>query len=485
MKKKFQYEPSSAAPIFDTAKPSSQKRKIHPIVRLDYGVRVIAQVMVCSLVFSASIGKNTPTGVWFFLGFTSIFWPHIAYRLATIANDTKSAELRNLLVDTFFVGIWAALMGFNLAIIAAMLTVMNTANFSVGGLRFALRGVLSGLLGSTFIVSFFSWELSLLPNLITMTVSVIGVVLVTAVFGLQSNTQTRRAVRAKRESEERNVVIEKQALALEEARLAADNERQSAEEAREEAERANQSKSSFLANMSHELRTPLNAVIGYTEILQEDLADLNLERTVLEDLKKIKSAAQHLLGLINDVLDLSKIEANKIELNFEQFRVVDLIEQVVSTTQPLVATNRNTLTVDLDPDLGTIDSDFTRLKQVLLNLVSNAAKFTSDGNIVLKAKRSTADSTPVQMMFEVRDSGIGMSPEQMTRLFQPFVQADSATTRKYGGTGLGLVISRRLCRALGGDVTISSVLGQGSCFVASVLMERPKEQVVGLQTVLV
>jgi len=476
MKESFQLHSTSKKASANEAGAASSTHKIHPIVKLDYGVRVIAHLLVGGLIFSALTTKTSSTGVWLFLVFTSLLWPHLAYRLALKARDTKRAELRNLLTDTFFLGIFTALTGFNLAVTVSMVTAMNTANLSVGGWRFALRGVLSGLLGAGLAALSLGYELNLLPNLMTVGISAIGIVLFTAVLGLQSNIQTQRAVRARRETEERNGVIEKQALALEDARLIADNEREAAEEAREEAEQANQSKSAFLANMSHELRTPLNAVIGYTEILQEDLMDADVETSVLGDLAKIRGAAKHLLGLINDVLDLSKIEANKIELYFERFRVADLVEQVVATTQPLVATNRNTLTFNIDPALDTMESDLTRLKQVLLNLISNAAKFTSDGTIVVQARIQERASAPTHVVFEVRDSGIGMSPEQIARLFQPFVQADSATTRKYGGTGLGLVISRRLCRAMGGDVTISSVPDQGSCFSASVLLERSKEQ---------
>ena len=460
-------------------RPAGAARRVHPIVKLDYGVRVTGQLTIAGIVFSALTAQNSSVGVALFLVFTGLLWPHLAYRVALGAHNTKRAELRNLLIDTFFIGVFMVLVGFNLVVVVAMVTAINTANLSVGGWRFALRGVVGVAAGVALAMVLLGFEMSLLPSLVTMVASAMGIVLFTSVFGLQSHIQTQRAVRARRETEERNRVIKQQALALEDARLMADNEREAAEEAREQAEQANQSKSAFLANMSHELRTPLNAVIGYTEILQEDLADKAVDSSVMADLAKIRGAAKHLLGLINDVLDLSKIEANKIDLHLERFRVADLIGQVVATTQPLVTANRNVLTVDIDPALGTMDSDLTRLKQVLLNLVSNAAKFTSGGTIALQVRVQTQLHEPDQVVFEVRDSGIGMSAEQIARLFQPFVQADSATTRKYGGTGLGLVISRRLCRALGGDVTISSAPGQGSCFTASVLRECPHQPVPG------
>jgi signal transduction histidine kinase len=238
--------------------------------------------------------------------------------------------------------------------------------------------------------------------------------------------------------------------------------------ARDEAIDANTAKSRFLAMMSHELRTPLNAVIGYSEILQEELAEDGVTSTTMADLDKIKSAGKHLLELINSVLDLSKIEAGKIELEIGELSVQQLVDYATSTAHPLIETHGNRMVVELSADIGTVHSDTTRLRQVLLNLLSNAAKFTRQGVITLSVRRETPPGEPEQLVFDVQDTGIGMTPEQQGKLFQAFVQADSATTRQYGGTGLGLVISRRLCKLLGGDVTVRSVVGHGSCFTARV-----------------
>jgi signal transduction histidine kinase/DNA-binding response OmpR family regulator len=232
--------------------------------------------------------------------------------------------------------------------------------------------------------------------------------------------------------------------------------------ARDEAIRASKAKSDFLASMSHELRTPLNAIIGYSEILLEESEDL-VRPELRPDLEKIRGAGRHLLGLINDILDLSKIEAGKMDLFLETFDVVALLDDVRATVQPLVAKNGNTFTVNCGPQLGTLRSDQTKVRQILLNLLSNAAKFTTKGQITLTARR-TRRGAGHGVEFEVSDKGIGMTPEQLTGLFQPFSQADASTTRRFGGTGLGLAITRHFCRMLGGDVTVDSRFGEGSTF---------------------
>ena len=267
--------------------------------------------------------------------------------------------------------------------------------------------------------------------------------------------------------------LKQETKAAQTANIETEAARQRAELAHKEAEEANQTKSAFLANMSHELRTPLNAIIGYSEMLIDDIVDEGADDSSLADLEKIKSAGKHLLGLINDVLDLSKIEAGKVELEYDAIDVRQLMDQVCSTTQHLMSANRNQLVLNMPPDIGSIESDITRLRQVLFNIMSNAAKFTRDGVITLDVLRSHDSADIERLVVHVTDTGIGMSMEQMDKLFQPFVQADSATTRKYGGTGLGLVISRRLCRMMGGDVTLQSELGKGSCFTVSVVARAP------------
>jgi signal transduction histidine kinase/DNA-binding response OmpR family regulator len=231
--------------------------------------------------------------------------------------------------------------------------------------------------------------------------------------------------------------------------------------ARDQAEAANRTKSSFLANMSHELRTPLNAIIGYGEILQEDVADLGHEN-LIADLKKIESSGRHLLGLINDVLDLSKIEAGKTDVVIENVDIVALLEEVRTIIVPMAEKNGNTLEFRLAANLGSMRTDRIKIKQSLLNILSNGNKFTENGKLTLIADRSEADRRMVR--FAVSDTGIGMTDEQLGRLFQAFSQAEKSTAKKYGGTGLGLVITRNFCQMLGGEVTATSKLGEGSTF---------------------
>jgi signal transduction histidine kinase len=224
---------------------------------------------------------------------------------------------------------------------------------------------------------------------------------------------------------------------------------------------ASENKSQFVSSMSHELRTPLNAIIGLTEMIVSNSARFGAEK-VLEPLKRVNAAGTHLLGLINQVLDLSKIEAGKLELNPESVNLAPLIDEVICTATQLADQNKNRLMVEAEQNLGAVMVDPMRLRQILLNLLSNACKFTKQGEVKLKARRITNGGDWIELA--VSDTGIGMTPEQQARLFAEFTQADSLTARKFGGTGLGLAISRRLARMMGGDVTVASEPGKGSVF---------------------
>ena len=233
-------------------------------------------------------------------------------------------------------------------------------------------------------------------------------------------------------------------------------------QAKESAESASRVKSSFLANMSHELRTPLNAIIGYSEILLEDATDRG-DKASMGDLEKIQAAGKHLLGLINDILDLSKIEAGRMDVYLEHVFLTRLVDEVKTIVEPMMKKNGNTLRIDCPQDIGSMQTDLTKLKQSIINLLSNAAKFTKAGTVTLRLARQTRDGAP-WIKFEVADSGIGMTDEQIGRLFQAFTQADSSTTRNFGGTGLGLTITRHFCAMLGGSIEVKSRPGEGSTF---------------------
>lgn len=270
------------------------------------------------------------------------------------------------------------------------------------------------------------------------------------------------------------------ALSLEandEALRKADEAREKAEAERMKAEKANQAKSDFLANMSHELRTPLNAIIGYSELLEEDAEDLD-QTDFIPELKKIQGAGRHLLSLIDGVLDLSKVEAGQMDLDLEIFKVKPLLQDVIATIQPVIVKSNNNLRIQCPESVGEMYADQIKVRQSLFNLLSNANKFTHNGTITLSAQSITIGEDE-SILFQIQDTGIGMLPDQLKRVFNAFAQADSSTTRKYGGTGLGLTITQKFVQMMGGSVDVKSEMGVGTTFTLRI----PKTVQIGASTV--
>ncbi len=310
-------------------------------------------------------------------------------------------------------------------------------------------------------------------SLLTIALSLGAIFVYLSVFSQHSHVQSKRVVHAIKQIGEQNAQIEEKRLLLEQRTRELEAAGVVAEEAKRAAEEANRAKSRFLANMSHELRTPLNAIIGYSELLIEEGDERSVEE-LRPDLQRIRGAGQHLLGLINEVLDLSKVEAGRTDLYLEEFEVGAVIHEVASTIQPANSARGNRLEIRMAAGLGAMHADLTKVRQILLNLLSNAAKFTERGTITLAVHRESGADDGDRVVFAVSDSGIGMTPDQVQRLFQPFMQADASTTRKYGGTGLGLTITRRFCEMMGGDITVASEPGRGTTFTVR-LPPRVKE----------
>ena len=449
--------------------------RVHPLVELTYRFRVPVCLMVMAMWLTILLRQDSYSPFTLTASlFYGLLWPQLSYRLALRARDSRRAGRWHLMVDNLLLGAVSALLSFSLVPSAALFIGLTGINISIGGYRFAFWGLLATLLGMALGGLYTGFEVRLQSDLVSTALAIACLFVFVAIFGIHSHLQMRRLVQTKHEVQSQNDRIRLQNEHIEKARRQAEVARKEAEQARleavrerEAAEAANLAKSSFLANMSHELRTPLNAIIGYSELIDDEATDAGLLQ-FRPDLQKIKTAGEHLLGLINTVLDLSKIEAGKMELQLEDYDLSALIDEVANTSQPLLAKNRNQFHLKVEPGCGVMHIDAPKLRQVLFNLLGNAGKFTEDGNVTLAVRAPETAEDRRWLSFVVSDDGIGMTTPQLAKLFQPFVQADVTTTRQYGGTGLGLAISRRLCRLMDGDLTVESDPGHGSRFMVRI-----------------
>jgi len=438
-------------------------RRLHPILRLDYFVRVSMYPLFFILLVVTLYPDRLTAFFWMLLVFHVILWPYIALAIAARARNQKLAEYRNLLADSVVIGCYVTACWFNLGPSAAVLLGIHSGCISIGGWRMGVLGALATGVGMLLGTLVFGAHFDPLGgHLLAQGLGVAMIFIYTTVFSWQSHGQAQRVVRVAKQLEAQSIEVQRNSALLEERT-------HQLELARDAAEAANASKSQFLANMSHELRTPLNAIIGYSDLLIEEAEELDAQDLV-PDLDKIRSSGKHLLGLINDVLDLSKIEAGKMEMSLETFEVREVVSAVAAMVRPLVEKNGNVFEVAIDEHIGTMHADLTRVRQILLNLLGNASKFTSKGTVSLTVTREESKQRE-WVVFAVRDTGIGMTAEQLTRLFQPFTQADPSTTRKYGGTGLGLSISHRLSRLMNGTISVVSEPGMGSIFTVRIPAE--------------
>jgi signal transduction histidine kinase/CheY-like chemotaxis protein len=427
----------------------------HPLVRLAFVYRLSIFPLMLVVLGTAFAARGAGLWAWAALATHMLALPPVYYQVAHRARRPRRAALNSVLVDAVLLGAWTAYLAYQPLTTTAMLASLLMGLLATGGIPFAVTGVALWALAAATggVLTGFAWQQSS-GALVTAT-STGFLLYVAGIFGYLAFDQARKVIAVKAVAEEQAERLAAQARELHTAR--ADEQR-----AREAAEEANAAKSIFLANMSHELRTPLNAIILYSEFLGEDASGRGLASYV-EDLGKIRGSGRHLLDLINGVLDLSKIEAGRAELFVEEFDLDLLLDDVAGTIEPLARRQDTVLEVVRPAPLGAMHADVTKLRQVLLNLLSNACKFTASGRITLAA-HAAGGGDAGEVVIAVRDTGIGMSPEQQGRLFQAFTQADASTTRRYGGTGLGLVICREFCRMMGGDVTVASALGEGSTF---------------------
>jgi signal transduction histidine kinase/CheY-like chemotaxis protein len=433
---------------------------VHPLVALDYPIRIAGHAIFMVCIGSLLLARSAPMAVAVVALLQGLAWPHAAFLLARHSRNSKRTELINLGFDGFLAGAWSAYAHFNPWTSTLYFSALLLAFLSVGGVRLALPAIAATGVGALAVGSVVGFDFEAAGPPITAALCITGIVIYAIVFGIKSHSQAKGLVANRRLSQEQSRHIQEANRLLALAR-----DESTAAQAR--AEEANQAKSLFLANMSHELRTPLNAIIGYAEMLQEEVSELDAAQ-IERDLLKISGAGKHLLGLINEVLDLSKIEAGKMDVAREPFDLAQVVREVASTAERVVAQHGNALLIRVADDVGTVIGDATKVRQILLNLLSNAGKFTKQGTVTLEADRREYEGRGAWVVLRVRDTGAGMAPEQQARLFQAFTQVDAGLARKHGGTGLGLALSRRFARLMGGDIDVESEPGSGTTFTVKI-----------------
>ncbi len=425
---------------------------VHPMVRLNRLVRAVGCPMAVVLVATARIGEPTPRWMWAALLAYALVWPQAAYWLARLSKDQKRAAYLCLMFDCACFGAAGTLVSNQLVPSVVLMTGILTAVAGVGGLSLFLAGL--AVLGVVFVAGSFAtdWAEAAQTGLVTTVLSLAVAFLFQLLLALQAFHQARELIQRRRLIEEQATKIVEQNEALEEAM-------QQADDARLAMEAANLAKSRFLANMSHELRTPLNAIIGYTELILDETYGAVPDR-VRATLQRVERSGRHLLALINEVLDLSKIEAGQLKLDCTPFSLAETVAGAVSTLESLAREKGVALSSSTPPALPQAVADERRVTQVLVNLLGNALKFTDKGEVEV---RVTADEDRFRVT--VRDTGPGIAPEFHARIFEEFQQADTSTTRPKGGAGLGLAISRRIVEMHGGTLElVESKVGHGSTF---------------------
>ena len=405
-------------------------RQIPWIVRMIYPLRILGCALTLAISVAVLRERTVPLLGWALILTHTLTWPHVAYLWALRSRDPKAQELRNLHIDALIVGGEAAVLSFSLLPSLFILGGVLADSLAIGGIPLALRGIVANTIGALLFGSLMHFSFIPETNLVASFLSIAGIVVFIGVVGratFQVNTRARAA--------------------------------------RREAEAASRAKSQFLAAMSHELRTPMNAIIGFTDLLLRGNHDPRQQ----EQLRHIDAASRSLLALINQVLDLSKIEAGKLELESRAFAPAVMLDKLEALFQSQAAARNLRLHVSRSADLpAAVTGDAMRLEQVVTNLLGNALKFTQAGSIELTVERRGERGGRIVLEFGVRDTGIGISAEQLERLFTPFTQADQSTTRRYGGTGLGLAISKQLIELMGGELSVESRPGEGSTFRFSV-----------------